>query len=355
MRIGIYDPYLDDLGGGEKYMMTIAEYLAKNNEVTVFWDNKEDLVKVSLRFSLDFKNVGLGKNIFSQNIKLKQRLVETRKYDVIIILIDGSIPLVSSKKLFLHIQQPLTQIRKLTVKDKLKLSRVTQIFYNSLFTKSFNDKIYGKKSRVIYPPVQILDMKSKKENIITTVGRFRAINIKNDDFKKQNVMVDVFKKMVDGGLKNWKFIVATSTNNQIDTRFLNMLETSKGYPIEFLVNKNNKELWELYNKAKIYWHASGVGEDLEKRPEYAEHFGISTVEAMGAGCVPVVYNAGGQKEIVKNGKNGFLWNSLDELSELTNKLIKNNELWEKISDAAKVRSKDFSKERFYEAIESLLK
>jgi len=29
-----------------------------------------------------------------------------------------------------------------------------------------------------------------------------------------------------------------------------------------------------------------------------EHFGISTVEAIAQGCIPIVHNSGGQKEIV---------------------------------------------------------
>ena len=33
MKIAIYSPYLDTLGGGEKYMLTIAEILSFNNEV----------------------------------------------------------------------------------------------------------------------------------------------------------------------------------------------------------------------------------------------------------------------------------------------------------------------------------
>ena len=42
MRIGVFDPYLDDLGGGEKYMMSVASCLSKKHDVTVFWDRKED-------------------------------------------------------------------------------------------------------------------------------------------------------------------------------------------------------------------------------------------------------------------------------------------------------------------------
>src|SRR4051812_44405593 len=101
MKIGIYDPYLDDLGGGEKYMMTVAECLSHQHEVSIFWDNEEDLTNVKKRFQLDLDKVKLTKNIFSKNITFTKKLSESKKYDCIIFLSDGSIPFLLSPKLFL--------------------------------------------------------------------------------------------------------------------------------------------------------------------------------------------------------------------------------------------------------------
>lgn len=355
MRIGIYDPYLDDLGGGEKYMMTIAECLSKNHQVDVFWDDKNDLDKLQERFAIDFSKIKLTRNIFSSNVGTLERMGETRKYDVLIILSDGSVPLTLSKKLILHMQQPLNPALAKDIKTKLKFTRVNTIFYNSQFSSKFNSKIFQKvKSKVIYPPVSIHFEKTKKENIILHVGRFRVTNAKISDYKKQQTMVDAFKKMVDDGLKGWKFIVATSILNEKDTAFQQMLHSAKNYPVEFLVNKSNKELWQIYNKAKIYWHASGYGEDLEVHPELAEHFGISTVEAMGAGVVPVVFNAGGQREIVIDGMNGYLWNTLEELSEKTKKIMNDTQLWGKFSEEDKKDAQRFSKNTFFDAVNRLV-
>ena len=36
MRIGIFDPYLDTLSGGEKYMLSIASCLVQEYEVFIF-------------------------------------------------------------------------------------------------------------------------------------------------------------------------------------------------------------------------------------------------------------------------------------------------------------------------------
>lgn len=354
MKLGIYDPYLDDLGGGEKYMMSIAECLSKDNAVSIFWDRKKDLENLRSRFSLDFSHISIARDIFSPSINIIERLAETKKYDAIIFLSDGSIPLVLAKKLFIHIQQPLKMEKNILA--PLKLSRVTRVFCNSYYSKSYIDTQLDIKSMVLYPPVSVKAKKSKKENIILTVGRFRpmdaALGVK--DYKKQSVMVEGFEEMIDSGLKAWRFILAVSIREGEEGLFESFRRTADGYPIEFLVNKSNNELWDIYSRAKIYWHASGFGENLEKHPEYAEHFGISTVEAMGVGTVPVVINAGGQKEIVGDGENGFLWNTLSELQEKTLRLIKDKNLWERMSEKAKERAKFFSGDRFCKEVISLI-
>ncbi len=56
----------------------------------------------------------------------------------------------------------------------------------------------------------------------------------------------------------------------------------------FHVDAPGAELADLYARASIFWHAAGLGEDAEDDPNRMEHFGISIVEAMSAGAVPVV-------------------------------------------------------------------
>ncbi len=354
MRIGIYDPYLDDLGGGEKYMITLAECLSRDNSVTVFWNRQEDLKKVADRFSLDISRITLKKNIFSPNYPFLRRCLDSLSYDAIVVLSDGSIPFVLSRKLFIHLQQPFPKI-KMSLKNNLKKMRVASFFCNSFFTKSFIDKEFGINSKVIYPPVNVKIKESKKENTILHVGRFRVVNVRSQDYKKQGVMLDVFKNMVDLGLKNWKFILAVGLQESDKLKFSQLKKKAEGYPIEFLINFNNDGLRKLYSKSKIYWHASGYGENLDRNPELAEHFGISTVEAMGAGVVPVVINAGGQKEIVEDGKSGYLWNTLEEFAEKTNNLIRNEKLWKEISNNAIKRSEVFSGDRFCNDLKNIVK
>lgn len=362
MKIGIYDPYLDDLGGGEKYMLSIAECLSKEHDVRIFWDEKKDLDLVLQRFTIDLSRVKVAPNIFDSDFGFLRRLNESKKYDAIIVLSDGSIPFVFSKKLFIHLQQPIPKAKKNGLRNAIKKTRATRVFCNSYFSKSFVDRQLGVESIVIYPPVSLKPKKVKKENIILHVGRFRARDVRTvvngvsmpvGDYKKQSVMIEEFKKIAKK-IPGWKFILATGVKPEDEKDFNEMRKRAENYPIKLLVNMSNDELWGIYSRAKIYWHASGFGEDLEKHPEFAEHFGISTVEAMGAGAVPVVINAGGQKEIIENNINGFLWDTLDELEGKTLLLVSENKIFEAMSLKAIERARDFHGSRFCEEIKKII-
>jgi len=355
MKIGIFDPYLDDLGGGEKYMMSIAECLSLHHEVVVFWDDASVRQRLSERFSLNLKEIKFVKNIFSSKMSTLKRIAESSKFDMIIILSDGSVPILLSRT-FLHIQQPLSEI-KLKFSEKLKLKKINGIFCNSEYTKKYIDRNFNINSKILYPPIVLKPKNIKKENIILHVGRFRVqISGENPkDFKKQFLMVEAFLNLIDvHALKDWKLVMCVSVKKEDEDTFEVLREKAKKYPIEFALNKSNDQLWEYYSKAKIYWHASGYVEDLDKKPELAEHFGISTVEAMGAGAVPVVINVGGQKEIVRSGEDGYLWDSLEELQSQTLKLINDVDILEKMSKSSIERANYFKSLNFCKTLETIL-
>lgn len=352
MRVGIIDPYLDTLGGGEKYMLSIASCLSEENEVFVFWNSDNILDLAEKRFDIDLSKVKLAKNIFSGKTPFFKRLIDSKKYDLIIYLSDGSIPIVLSK-LVLHFQFPVEWVSFNTFKDKLKLNRVTSVICNSKFTKGYVDKKLSKESFVLYPPVSS-GSKSliKKENVILTVGRYQNLG-KEDSFKKQEFLIDVFKKMIDGGLKDWSFTVVTSFKPEDKKYIEEMKLKSKDYPIEIVENATWETLEELYGKTKIYWHASGFKEDLKLHPERAEHFGITTVEAMSFGVVPVVIACGGQLETVDK-RSGFLWKNEKELVKNTLELIKNEDMLLTMSKYAVKRSSFFIGERFCRELKKII-
>lgn len=357
MKIGIFDPYLDTLGGGEKYMLTMASCLSKEHTVSIFWDldkTPQMQKKAEERFRFDFTRIKFVSNIFSPSISILERIKRAREYDIIIYLSDGSMPFILTKNLIMHFQFPVEWVNGRSLFTKLKLWQVRAIICNSNFTKSYIDKTFQFNSAVLYPPVDIIDGKdTKKENIILHVGRF-GIDKEGKNFKKQDVMIDAFKQMITHNMTGWRFVLVISVQDEDKEKLQELQQKAKGFSIDIIINPKNDQLVELYKKAKIYWHASGFGEDLERNPERAEHFGIATAEAMSAGEVPIVINAGGQKEIVQDGKNGFLWSTVENLIEKTTTVMHDEKLWKRLSNQASEDAKKFNKDRFCREINVII-
>lgn len=345
------------MSGGEKYMLSAALCLAENADVNIFWDlSSEQAIreKAKQRFSFDLSKLTFVSNIFTPEIPLWKRVQHSGQYDAVFLLSDGSLPLLGCP-VFIHFQSPIEWVNGEDIKMKLKKSLIKGFICNSYFTKSYIDKKFSINSHVVYPPVKIphLAHTPDKENRILHVGRF-GINAKGSSFKKQDVLAEAFKNMHDAGLKGWKLVFVTSVMDQDKGALTAFQKQYSHLPIEFVANPPNDRLWEEYAKAKIYWHASGFGEDLLRHPDRAEHFGISTVEAMGTGAVPIVINAGGQPEIVSNGKTGFLWDTREELERQTQILIDNPKRLEEMADKAKASIGKFSYETFCQALSAII-
>lgn len=351
MKIGIYTPYLDTLTGGELYMLTIAEFLSKDNEVNVFWDDKEILNRAARRFDLDLTRIKLVENIFSKDFSAKEKFLRTLRYDKIIYLSDGSIPLLFPKKLIVHFQAPLLS-KNIPSSEKSKALLIKKVFCNSKFTKSYIDKAFNLNSKVLYPPVRSIEGSEKKEKYILTVGRYQPYE-NGADFKKIGLLIEVFKKFYENN-KDWKMKIVTSVRRVDEEEFNKRIRANIDNSIEIIKNGEFNDVQNAYKKSMIYWHAAGYGEDIDNHPERVEHFGMSTVEAMTSGCVPIVVNLGGQKEIVKANENGFLWNTKEELLRITERISNDEKEREKISKNARKISGEYSKKRFCEELSKII-
>lgn len=228
-----------------------------------------------------------------------------------------------------------------------------QILTISKFSRKWVEKYWGMDSKILYPPVNVKNFKpsSKKKNIIAHVGRFFI----SGHSKKQLDLVRVFKHLVDEGIINWELhFIGSVAEGDIHQQYFNTIkEEAAGYPVFFHINAPFQELKQILSLAKIYWHATGLDEDPEKNPIRLEHFGITTVEAMASGCVPVVINLGGQAEIVTENS-GCLWNTRTELLEATKMLIKDPKTLKQYSENAIERSKFFSTENFKNELKKYL-
>jgi glycosyltransferase involved in cell wall biosynthesis len=259
----------------------------------------------------------------------------SRAYDLIFFLTDGSIPTTFAKYNILHFQIPFQHISV----HPVKLSRFQTVVCNSDFTRGHIDPRIGRRAVVIYPPVEpVKPVRGKKKKIILSVGRFHPL-------KKQDVLIRAFRK---AGFPKYELVLAGGLLLSDEGYFRRLKTEAKGLAVRFLPNIPFDKLTALYNQASVYWHGAGY---RETKPENMEHFGISVVEAMSAGAVPLVYNGGGLPEIVRDGLDGFLWANTDELIDKTGKIISQHG---KFSRSAVSRSREFSSAKFTGAFDKLL-
>jgi glycosyltransferase involved in cell wall biosynthesis len=119
-------------------------------------------------------------------------------------------------------------------------------------------------------------------------------------------------------------------------------------------NATRAEVEQALAVARVFWHLVGLGVDEQKEPWRLEHFGIATVEAMAAGCVPIVLDRGGQKEIVEQRVSGILCGSVAEMLDATVELANDTRLYHQLSAAAEARATEFSLDRFTDRLRNLI-
>jgi len=352
----IYDPYLDTLGGGERYCLTVAETLLANGwQVDLCWSGSPQLIDTAQsRFGLKLDNLGIIPDVFgltnyTHHSTFLSKYKLTKKYDLCFYLSNGSLPFLFSKKNILHTQVPflLKQSFKNKLLNKIKSLFINQIVYNSKFTANFTPHYLDSKVNIVYPPVDVeaMDNHQSKQNIILSVGRFD--NILNS--KKQDLMINVFSKFINQNPNtDWKLILMGGSQ-QLETNnnyLLYLKNLAKNLPIEFIVNPNFDRLKQVYSISKIYWHAAGYGVDQNINPELCEHFGMTPVEAMASGLIPILVNKGGLSEIVTDNVNGYLWNTPEELLAKTQIIINTPIELNNMKQLTIESSKKFSKQVF---------
>ncbi len=229
------------------------------------------------------------------------------------------------------------------VTKRSTLCSYDKIITISDFSKLWIKRYWGLESDVLYPTINTKEFHParKKKNWIIHVGRFFVTG----HSKKQLDLVKIFVKMQnEKKLQDWElhFVGSVHEGENHQKYFNQVKHQAEGYPVHFHTDISSIELKKLLSESKIYWHATGLDEDEERQPILFEHFGITTVEAMASGCVPVVINAGGQKEIVIKDS-GFLWNNREELMQATLSLIGNKRMYERYSKAAIERSRFFDR------------
>ena len=354
MRAAIYNPYLDTLGGGERYTLTFAQILGSlGYEVDIEWSSntispkkfwQPDFVRQRRTpTKLEYKKFESRFGLNLEGLRFVKDIRRGDGYDICFWVSDGSVPLLRAHRNFLHFQYPFKDVNGRSLINKMKFFRIDKIICNSFFTKDFIDQEYGVNSLVIYPPVDTNKFKPKrKEDIILFVGRFSQLT----QAKNQHVLVNAFKRLAKLKTNPWKLVLAGGAEVGSDSYLKKLEKSGLHRNVEIVRSPSFSDLKELYGKAKIFWSAVGYETNINEEPQKSEHFGISVIEAMSAGAVPLVFDAGGYREIISDGINGFLWKTVSNLIKGTKKLIGDEALLRHLSKQAKEDSQIYEYARF---------
>ena len=207
---------------------------------------------------------------------------------------------------------------------------------NSRFNQRIVRKHLGLKGIVVYPPVNVreigLMVKNAvwREDLVVTVSRFRLA--------KRLEMVPKIAKCVGKG----RFIIIGSADVDSLDCIMRVREEARKLGVEervhMLLNKPFSVVMKNLVGAKVYLHTQPT-----------EAFGISVVEAMAAGCVPVVPRCGGPwLDILdrKQGVYGFSYSNVEEAARIINRLLEDDGLREAVAERARKRALVFDSSVF---------
>jgi glycosyltransferase involved in cell wall biosynthesis len=222
----------------------------------------------------------------------------------------------------------------------------------SEYTRAWTRRLWGVDCQVLYPPVDTSFPEVPKSDLILSVGRFTTSGHR----KRQHELMAAYRDLVRGGLQGWGYqsVGGLGESPEDSAYFAAVRGVGQECGGEAVANLPRGPLRALYEQAKVFWHAAGYGDDPTRRPELSEHFGISTVEAMAAGCVPIVINQGAQPELIEHGVTGFLWNTLDELKDYTLQMAHDDARRCLMAQAARARAAAFGRESFVKSFCQLL-
>jgi glycosyltransferase involved in cell wall biosynthesis len=237
------------------------------------------------------------------------------------------------------------------LRDPTDLSFLTSydtVMANSEYTRGWISSYWQTDADVLVPPIQTqrLTPAPARENAILTVGRFFSPGLGHA--KRQLEMVEFFGRAHRSGAipPDWRFYVVGGCEDSQRPYLAQVRAAGAGLPVEVIDNAPRARVEQLLSTSSVFWSATGYGEDEAKAPWSSEHFGMTTVEAMAGGCVPVVIDKAGQKEIVREGVDGFRWSTPDELVAATALIASDESMRARLASCAVARAAEFSEQAF---------
>ncbi len=211
----------------------------------------------------------------------------------------------------------------------------TRIVAISTYTQEAVRAAWGVPSTVVHPPVQLFlpePPPGTRANAIVTVASFRHR-------KRLDRVLEVARLVPDA---RFSLLGASGPESGPILADLQTTAAKEGFTarMTFGLDAPRAEVEGQLWKSKIYLH-----------PTPHEHFGISLVEAMQAGCVPVIPRSGGQWTDIleaKDGIWGYGYDTPEEAATRIRSVLEDDSLQRRMSARAQERGLQFSRDRFRE-------
>jgi L-malate glycosyltransferase len=391
MKIGIFDHTSRMLGGGQLVAAQMAAQLSRGYEVELIHCGEGySLSSLAKAFEVDLSRVTerVDSNYYeSFNLPgqvstlayLRDGLRANRKltemYDLFIYSGHGVPPFSYAKKglIYCHFpkegspgetlssieefkrKSPLSRWMRLAVYNCLwryRMSGYQKVLANSMFTAHWIKQVWKKEAEVVYPPVSLQVPEVKKRNVIVSIARF----IDSHNNKNHMQQLKAFAKLMGKVGSGWRLdLIGFCTLGKKEAAYLDELQRmATDMPVNFVVNAERSVVLRHLAEAKLFWHTAGILDNGTTAPAKMEHFGIATVEAMLAGCVPLAPARGGQVEIVEHGLSGYLCRNTEELIEYSARLAGDQQLLDEMGRRAVDRGRVFNLSLFSRRIAQMV-
>lgn len=359
MNIGIFSNLTAlEHGGGGVFIYAIAQALSVDHRVTLHHPGEmsAEAVTRNLPGFVDSAGFRVESTPPTSGWRAElRRAWRDRKYDAVLVQTPMIPRLSFAKRSFWLCEFPYRP--KPTWRERVRMGSYRHVLANSRYTAHWIEQYLGRQAEVLHPPVDMIEPEEKQPWILS-VGRFLG----GGRSKCQLEMVEVFRRLCEQrigeqriggqGAADWQLHLAGYRQNP---RYADeVVEAAAGLPVEFHFDLDREQLEHLYARSSIYWHATGLDVDVAAEPGRVEHFGISSVEAMSAGCVPVLIDRGGQTEIIGDSEAGFLWSDRECWIDSTRALIEDPSLRAAMSKRARRAALAFSYPRFRERVGHLI-
>jgi glycosyltransferase involved in cell wall biosynthesis len=352
-KAAFYSPYGLMTGGGERYLLGMAESVAETHDVRLMFDGPYS----QMRLRNIQQALGLPLRAF-HIVEFRQGVADV---DLWVVMANSLAPPVEARGRMnvYHCQFPFDAASDFAVDAPARINGYDVVIVNSEFTRSH----YLRKAArwglqptvlVVNPPCDVPEpqtaLPERRDPNILSVGRFFVAG----HSKRQDIAVAALKALLDD-VPDAHLSLIGGVGGQADAQayFARVLAMAEELPVAISPDVSRDALQAGYQQSRVYWQLTGFG-STQAQPEVMEHFGISIVEAMGHGAVPVCYRGGGPVEILSQIDERLLVSSVEDLLRVTRWLLANDESWQSLSESARRHAQRYRTAAFSQAFREVV-